>query len=186
MNNNTVELWDKTYAGRTHWRGWPYERALAELPADFVPASVLDVGCGLGDGLLQCQERWPNAFLIGLDFSPVGLATAQKRLPAARFDCLDLNGALPTRVAAEIKSDLVLCCETLEHVEDPVAVEAMLVFLARRRVVVTVPNEGRVTSHHPNSFYRAWFEARKYRTVLRPHPVNKDDFIIVATLEVGP
>ena len=35
-----------------------------------VPSRVLDVGCGLGDGVRRLRVRWPQADVIGLDLSP--------------------------------------------------------------------------------------------------------------------
>lgn len=34
------------------------------------PSRVLDVGCGLGDGVRRLRVRWPQAEVIGLDLSP--------------------------------------------------------------------------------------------------------------------
>jgi malonyl-CoA O-methyltransferase len=34
------------------------------------PSRVLDVGCGLGDGVRRLRVRWPQAEVVGLDLSP--------------------------------------------------------------------------------------------------------------------
>ena len=34
------------------------------------PSRVLDVGCGLGDGVRRLRVRWPQAEVLGLDLSP--------------------------------------------------------------------------------------------------------------------
>lgn len=49
------------------------------------PARVLDVGCGLGDGLRRLRGRWPQAEAIGVDLSPrrAARAAAIDRPPAA-------------------------------------------------------------------------------------------------------
>jgi trans-aconitate methyltransferase len=179
MNNNTVELWDETYRGRTHWRGWPYQAALDALPEDFEPHSVLDVGCGLGDGLLLCKERWPKAALRGIDFSPVAIHTAESRLPGAAIFKKDLNnvGGLGEYW---LRADLVLCCETLEHLDTFEHVETFLRALADKAVAVTVPDRGRTNAHHVNRFDEYWFNLRNYKTRLHPHPVHENDHIIVA------
>jgi len=41
-----------------------------------VPARVLDVGCGLGDGARRLRGRWPQAEAIGVDLSPRRIARA--------------------------------------------------------------------------------------------------------------
>jgi malonyl-CoA O-methyltransferase len=40
------------------------------------PARVLDVGCGLGDGIRRLRGRWPRAEAIGVDLSPRRVARA--------------------------------------------------------------------------------------------------------------
>ena len=35
------------------------------------PAVVVDVGCGLGQGAVRLQQRFPGALVAGLDLSPV-------------------------------------------------------------------------------------------------------------------
>lgn len=40
------------------------------------PDRILDVGCGLGDGLRRLNARWPDAHAVGIDLSPRRLARA--------------------------------------------------------------------------------------------------------------
>jgi malonyl-CoA O-methyltransferase len=40
------------------------------------PSRVLDVGCGLGDGVRRLRTRWPRAEVVGLDLSPRRAARA--------------------------------------------------------------------------------------------------------------
>ena len=40
------------------------------------PARILDVGCGLGDGVRRLRGRWPQAQAIGVDLSPRRAARA--------------------------------------------------------------------------------------------------------------
>jgi malonyl-CoA O-methyltransferase len=40
------------------------------------PARILDVGCGLGDGLRRLRGRWPRAEAVGVDLSPRRIARA--------------------------------------------------------------------------------------------------------------
>lgn len=182
-NNNTVQLWDAEYAKQKQWRGWPYTMALEAIPAMFQPKSVLDVGCGLGVGLAACQKRWPDAALEGVDFSSVGLRRASMAVPLARMTEIDLNTVRAFDVTNPMpRADLVICCQTLEHVADPEVVELLLRLVAYRMLVITVPKDGRKTAHHPHSFAYSWFEARGYTVDVVPHPIPKDGDILVAVL----
>jgi SAM-dependent methyltransferase len=50
---------------------------LAQRLSPAVPASVLDAGCGLGDGLRALRAQWPQARLSGIEHSlPLALAAA--------------------------------------------------------------------------------------------------------------
>jgi SAM-dependent methyltransferase len=82
---------------------------------------VLDVGCGDGrlSALLDAGE------LMLADVSAVALERARRRLPKARVVELDPDAPLPL---ADGAFDLVLCAETLEHVQDV----GLLVSEARR------------------------------------------------------
>jgi malonyl-CoA O-methyltransferase len=40
------------------------------------PARILDVGCGLGDGVRRLRARWPRAEVLGIDLSPRRIAQA--------------------------------------------------------------------------------------------------------------
>jgi malonyl-CoA O-methyltransferase len=41
------------------------------------PSRILDVGCGLGDGVRRLRARWPQAEALGLDLSPRRVAQAE-------------------------------------------------------------------------------------------------------------
>jgi SAM-dependent methyltransferase len=105
------------------------------------PQRLLDIGSGLGDFLALAAERWPQAELLGLEPSEVGVRRSQAKVPRARFITGDIM------VDAIVPADLedwathAICSEVLEHVDDDVA----LLAASRRlmapgcRLVVTVP-----------------------------------------------
>lgn len=65
------------------------------------PGRVLDVGCGLGDGIRRLRGRWPQADAIGLDLSPQRVARAASLdRPAAGAWLQALAGRLTGRVGA--------------------------------------------------------------------------------------
>jgi malonyl-CoA O-methyltransferase len=49
------------------------------------PTRVLDVGCGLGDGVRRLRQRWPQAEVLGVDLAPrrLAVAAAIEQPPAA-------------------------------------------------------------------------------------------------------
>ncbi len=54
--------------------------------------SLLDIGCGSGDFLIELKKRYPNKLLDGIDKSPLMVDTAKKKaLNAYNLDIKDLN-----------------------------------------------------------------------------------------------
>jgi len=146
--------------------------------------NVLDVGCGLGHGLLAVRHYLPAAALTGLDFSTVALAHARSLLPAATF----VAGDLYATPFADGAFDLVLCLETLEHVLDPTAALGELRRLCAPggRVVLTVPN-GEIDRWDG---HRHFWTPAQLTEFLRPYglrylALRQDDTVILAELIKG-
>ncbi len=104
-------------------------------------ATILDFGCGSGDGLAALAARFPLAALAGVDGSAEGLAMTARALPEATLvqaDFADADG-VPAELAGWASH--VVCSEVLEHVDDPVAVLRAVAACLKPggRLVVTVP-----------------------------------------------
>lgn len=102
--------------------------------------SALDLGCGDGrlTGRLAADE------VVGADVSGVALERARRRHPDIEFVPLEANRPLPFE---DSSFDLVLCADTLEHVQD-----VQLLLSEVRRVLepggelaVSTPAHGRLT-----------------------------------------
>jgi ubiquinone/menaquinone biosynthesis C-methylase UbiE len=105
-----------------------YERTAAER--------VLEVGCGEGD-LIAALRRRRDAAFVGTDLSPGILEVARQRdgrWPAAAQSAAALG--FPSRCF-----DLVIACEVLEHLPDPLAALHELARVSRRHVLLSVPRE---------------------------------------------
>lgn len=59
------------------------------------PARILDLGCGTGRGVQALRDRYPQADVIGVDFSPAMLSVArrQRSAPSRWIDRLTGRGA---------------------------------------------------------------------------------------------
>lgn len=100
---------------------------------------VHEVGCGEGELLLRLAKRGLRA--RGSDVSESVIEEARGRAAAAHLDvsfraapieALDPNGDC---------AELVLCCEVLEHLDDPNAALEVVAGLARPWAIVSVPRE---------------------------------------------
>jgi 2-polyprenyl-3-methyl-5-hydroxy-6-metoxy-1,4-benzoquinol methylase len=122
------------------WMMGGFESALSALVAQAAPASIHEIGCGEGYWVLRWNEQGIAA--RGCDFSATVIDIARdnsaaRGLPASLFSArsiYDLD-------AASDSSDLVVCCEVLEHLEDPHAGLRALQRVAKRNLIVSVPRE---------------------------------------------
>jgi ubiquinone/menaquinone biosynthesis C-methylase UbiE len=113
-----------------------FMRALdAALPAA-APATVFELGMGEGEIAERIRARYGDVLITGLDLPDAGLAKewSSRDLVGMFGDA----GALPVR---DRSADLVLAIEVLEHLPDPARALQELARVARRDVVVSVPNE---------------------------------------------
>lgn len=112
--------------------------AFDDLVAMAGPSSVHEVGCGEGE-LLRRFVTTPVRQAKGTDISAEVFAPAQKELDGRRFrfekkSVYDLT-------PEHDRADLVICCEVLEHVYDPVKALAALHGLKAPRYLFSVPRE---------------------------------------------
>jgi 2-polyprenyl-3-methyl-5-hydroxy-6-metoxy-1,4-benzoquinol methylase len=113
--------------------------ALADLAGRSGARQVHEVGCGEGFLATMLAER---GFAVrGSDLSPAAIALARRRaadldLPV-RFRVADLYDLTPEADGAE----LVVCCEVLEHLENPACALGVLARLAQPHLIVSVPRE---------------------------------------------
>ena len=58
------------------------------------PKRIIDIGCGPGNSTQVLRSRWPEAGIIGLDFSPTMIAQAKETYPETQWLCADASGDL--------------------------------------------------------------------------------------------
>jgi trans-aconitate 2-methyltransferase len=98
----------------------PVRDLLAAVPT-VEARTALDIGCGPGNSTELLAARFPRATVSGFDSSPDMIAAARKRLPALRFEVLELKDWLePTSPgsAPESAMDFLLTNAVLQWVPD--------------------------------------------------------------------
>lgn len=112
--------------------------AIYQLIAQTGGASVLDAGCGEGFVTDYLARRDSSLRLTGVDRSRKAIAYAEDMFgERARFRM----GNLYKLPFSDNSFDVVLCSEVLEHLDDADLATRELIRVARRHVVITVPNE---------------------------------------------
>jgi 2-polyprenyl-3-methyl-5-hydroxy-6-metoxy-1,4-benzoquinol methylase len=122
------------------WLMRGFHDALDELVSLAKPASIYEVGCGEGYWVARWHEAGYEA--SGCDVSPevIELArenTAKLQLPPETFEVRSIYNVQRLRSPDE----LVVCCEVLEHIDDPDRGLQALQDIAGGYVVLSVPRE---------------------------------------------
>jgi SAM-dependent methyltransferase len=113
--------------------------AFGELAARVPRGTALEIGCGEGElSMRLARAGWQ---VRGCDIAEEAVAEARRRAEAAGlaipFEARDIREAR----GAYAPCDLVVCCEVLEHLEDPAGALDVLCSFSRDYLLVSVPRE---------------------------------------------
>ncbi|HEX2466721.1 MAG TPA: class I SAM-dependent methyltransferase [Solirubrobacterales bacterium] len=98
-----------------------------------------EVGCGEGE--LALRLAGGGLRVRGSDVSAEVIAHARERATAAGLEVDYQAAPIQALEAARDAAELIVCCEVLEHLDDPRRALSVLVALARPWLVVSVPRE---------------------------------------------
>jgi SAM-dependent methyltransferase len=140
------ELYDPGYYQRHEESDKLASAEIAQsIKENFMPSSVIDVGCG--SGLVLQNLRTLGVPAAGLEYSEAALELCrQKRIQVHKFD-IESNQPVPVRPA-----DLVYSSEVAEHLPECCADRyvKLLCSLARRHLVITAAPPGQGGTDHVN------------------------------------
>ncbi|HWD25118.1 MAG TPA: class I SAM-dependent methyltransferase [Acidimicrobiales bacterium] len=122
------------------------ERLILSLLGEIAGGStILDIGSGQGDLAFVLADRYPDAKVIGVEYSSEGVKRARRaaesRSSGVTFLERNLLEAVPAAEASSVCAQYATCSEVLEHVDDPVEIltNAKAYLAPGCRVVFTVP-----------------------------------------------
>ena len=96
-------------------------RLVLKAVREYRPRRLLDIGSGQGDLLERVSRVLSAVQLFGLELSQTGVDRTISKVPKADVRCVDLlDGEAASRIA-DIRADVAVCCEVLEHLDDPLA-----------------------------------------------------------------
>lgn len=122
------------------WLMKGFSDALSGLVQRVGPRTINEIGCGEGYWVIEWNRQGIDA--RGSDFSKKVIELAKlnaqsEGLPRSRFSVqsiYDLDAARET-------ADLIVCCEVLEHLDDPRAGLSALQRVTTDHLIVSVPRE---------------------------------------------
>lgn len=140
LNHDSVLRFNETRSFKKLWGGRREQMLVKEI-ANQMPRStgrLLDVGCGDGY-LLDCLSRTFSYSLHGCDVSETRLKRTMANVPAATLCYHDYT----VKPLEEEAFDVVICSETLEHIDliDQACENLSRTVRSGGRLIVTVPNE---------------------------------------------
>lgn len=113
--------------------------AFDDLVARVPVSDALEIGCGEGELTIRLARR--GFRMRACDISADVVEEARDRASAAGVDATFRVQPIETIDAAAEAAPLVVCCEVLEHLDDPGRGVDMLAELARPYLLASVPRE---------------------------------------------
>ena len=113
-------------------------KSLEGCLADISFENVLEAGCGEGEIISFVNKKYPEVnHFEGFDIGDLVIEEARLRRPDIRFSSKSIYKTEYSNDAFE----LTICCEVLEHLNDPIAALEELIRITSKYVILSVPNE---------------------------------------------
>lgn len=117
-----------------------FSDALDDMVRQVAPKDIHELGCGEGHWVLDWRRQGMSA--RGSDFSEKIISLAQENAISAQLDASIFSVRNIYDVTREADSaDLIVCCEVLEHMSDPLAGLQALQRITQSHIILTVPRE---------------------------------------------
>lgn len=110
---------------------------LAELSG--ISTTAFEVGCGEGELSIRLAHR--GISVAGVDIAEEAVTEARIRAERSGVRIPFEAGSIYDLDTAEKAADLIVCCEVLEHLEQPEKALDKLSSLCRERLITSVPRE---------------------------------------------
>ena len=162
-NINTFEYWDRRFSsgdweekkGREQTLAFAEEQvARLELKKSF-SGTILDFGCGLGDAMLPYRKAYPDAKLIGVDFSMQAIAKCRQKYAHLATFIVGSFGDIPA-------VDVIVSSNVFEHLSDDESIANSLLKKCQRLFIIVPYKESlkaAVEHEHVNSYDEASFSS---------------------------
>lgn len=122
------------------WMMTWFESALSDFVAKASPQSIHEIGCGEGYWVLRWNEKGMQ--VRGCDFSKQVIKIARENAAGRGLSpSLFESRSIYDLDAEQDSADLVVCCEVLEHLDNPEAGLKGLQRVVERHLIVSVPQE---------------------------------------------
>lgn len=139
-NPNTREYWNRRARSggkEAKTRHYSFYDLIVDYLKERPSIMVLDVGCFVGILLRDVHKANSLLRLYGVDISPQAIEFAKENVPSGEF----IAAEVPPLPYKDASFDVILCTETLEHLDEPVKLieEVKRVLKPGGEFIVSVP-----------------------------------------------
>ncbi|WP_333849236.1 class I SAM-dependent methyltransferase [Leclercia sp.] len=122
------------------WMMNGFDSSLEQFVAQANPETIHEVGCGEGFWVNKWNGKGKTA--VGSDFSHDVISLARENALAAnlRPEVFNAKSIYDLKPGTD-NADLIVCCEVMEHLEDPERAMKVLQSLADKYLIISVPRE---------------------------------------------
>jgi trans-aconitate 2-methyltransferase len=124
----------------------PARDLLAQIPPELSPKRIVDLGCGPGNSTSLLAERYPDAYLAGMDSSPNMLEKARATLPNVTFELGDMADYTPPQLESGLQVDLFYSNAAFQWLRADERVPAF------KRLLRQLPERGVFACQVPDNF----------------------------------
>ena len=101
------------------------------------PHTFLDAGCGEGESIKRLNDVLVNSTVHGFDINPECVAFCKQTYPHQNWQVGDIY---KTNYSDHF-FDMVMCCEVLEHLQQPQKALEELIRISKKYLLLSVPHE---------------------------------------------
>jgi len=122
------------------WMMEGFHNSIDKIVTQVDPTEIHEVGCGEGYWTIEYQGK--NIAVRGSDFSSKVIDVAKKNAERSGVNSNIFSVKSIYELDTKTDSaDLIVCCEVLEHLEDPVSALKSLEKLSFNNMIISVPRE---------------------------------------------
>lgn len=143
--------WDEFFLYKgPNWRDKDYRFLKKYFPLHTLTGTLLDVGCGVGDGLRYLRSICPHITqFYGMDFSSEAIRINREN-PEMK-DIIFYEHGIEQNFTKTF--DNVICLQVIEHLQNPMAAIENLIKTTSENLIISTPNQNaRPDSDHMWSF----------------------------------
>lgn len=131
--------WDNFFNKKgKNWRDKDYRFLKKYFPLHTLEGTLLDVGCGVGDGIRYLKTICPHITqFYGMDFSSEAIRNNRnnKEMRDVIFYQHDIQMPFDKRF------DHIICTQVMEHLDNPIAALKNLINVTKQNLLISTPNQ---------------------------------------------